>query len=73
MKLIQQAKFAAGAIRYYSDTEESGLSPNRTGSVIQPAIIEIDGLRFSSDTPKTAAEAFKINERVNQWTAAIHA
>jgi hypothetical protein len=61
MKLLQQAKFAAGPIGYYEPSESEGWRPHRTGSLIQPALIELDGIQFQSAVPKSAADAAKIN------------
>lgn len=38
---------------------------------VQPAIVEIDGFRLRSDTPKTAAEAAKINEAIDRLRQTI--
>lgn len=70
MKLLQSAKFAAGPIDHYRPSESEGWQAARTNNVIQPAIIELDGIQFQSAMPKTAAEAAKINERVKEWSAA---
>lgn len=62
MKTIQRAKFNQGGLH-----SVDGPNATRVGSVIQPAIVELDGLQWSSAVPKTAAEAAKINAVVAKW------
>jgi hypothetical protein len=71
MKLLQSAKFAAGAGGHDEPTKWADKygSPHSSAPVVMPAIIELDGIQFQSAVPKTAAEAAKINERVKQWSA----
>ncbi len=72
MKIIQKAKF------YQSGTTSSRATTNADlhlhdgrSDVIQPAIIDLDGFNFSSAVPKTAAEAAKINDRIEEWEKCI--
>lgn len=69
MKLIQRAKFAAGPIRHYEPTEAEGFSAVRTNDVIQPAVVQLDGINLNSAMPKSAAEAARINSIIEQHVA----
>lgn len=66
MKLLQPAKFFAGAIAHYEPTESEGFGAVRNDSVIQPAVFEVNGVRLLSDAPKSAAEAANINRRLGE-------
>lgn len=77
MHIIQYSKWFAGAGQSSLENakrlnEEDGESyrSSTANSVIQPAIINLDGIRLHSDTPTTAKQAADINERVKQWAEA---
>lgn len=43
----------------------------RESGPIQPAIIEVGGLRLHSDTPKDAAQAARINAAIDRLSSAL--
>lgn len=69
MKLIQYAKFVAGAGGHTEPSHwaDNYGSPHRSLPVIQPAILDIEGLMLHSPTPKSAAEAERINMLIEKW------
>jgi hypothetical protein len=68
MTLLQPAKFFAGAGGHTEPVafaDKHG-SPHSSQPVIQSAIFQIDGHNFSSDTPKSATHAARINATVER-------
>lgn len=66
MKLLQQAKFAAGAGGHTESSQWADRygSPHSSRPVVMPALIELDGIQFQSALHKSAADAAKINAAV---------
>lgn len=62
-QIIQPAKYAAGVSmkRVVEDDDGAPNVESHNTSVIWPAVISIDGIKLSSETPTSAAQAFKIN------------
>lgn len=56
--LVVEHDHSTGRMEVVEDLAECG--------PVQPAIVEIHGFRLRSDTPKTAAEAAKINEAIDR-------
>lgn len=69
MKLLQHAKFAAGAGGHLEPTKfaDKHGSPHSSLPVITPAVIQIEGLHFHSETPTSAAHAARINHAIEQY------
>ena len=65
MQILQRARFFAGPIDHYRNNQIT--DPVRPDSIIQPAILDLDGIRFHSEVPTSAAQAAKINERIAEW------
>ena len=63
ISIIERAKFFFG--------EGTGDSCGWRGHAATeiPAVLEIDGIRLMSETPKSAAQAAKINEAVERLAA----
>lgn len=68
-QIIQPAKYAAG-VSYSRVIDDEGTTENRDTSVIWPAVISIDGIKLSSETPTSAAQAFKINAALEKLVEA---
>lgn len=69
MKIITKAKFFSGPTAKHWDEQEETYKTENPYSITTPAIIELDGLQWSSPVPKTAAEAERINGVVAKWSA----
>ncbi len=65
MKVISRARFFAGGVRHYNYQKDECPTAARENSVINPAEVEYNGIRLVSVTPKTAAEAEKINKALS--------
>ncbi len=63
LKIIAPAKFFAGGITGYG---ESMAQAHRENSIIQRAVVEINGVRLESSVPKSAADAAFINRALSQ-------
>lgn len=57
MKIIQRAKYFASPVA--AGWGQGGFTPQEDG-IREPAIVEIDGIRFSA-MPNSTAEAVRIN------------
>ena len=68
-QIIQLAKYAAGVSAIYG-TDWRGDRDVRDTSVIWPAVISIDGIKLSSETPTSVAQAFKINAALEKLVEA---
>jgi hypothetical protein len=58
-KLVTPARFFAGGLTGYGETLAES---QRTGSIINPAEVEYNGVRLFSSVPQSAAEAERINK-----------
>lgn len=67
MKIIQHAKWAPGGTVGDPGARWGDMTNDGVNGASQPAIIEIDDLRLYSGKPMTAAEAMKINARIDIW------
>jgi hypothetical protein len=73
MTLLQPAKFFAGAGGHTEPTAFSDKygSPHASHPVIVPAVLQIDGHNFSSEVPKSATHAARINAAIEQLAAVV--
>jgi hypothetical protein len=77
ISIVQRAKFSlmysrAKVVVHDHDHDRDYVEEDlQESGPIQPAIIEVHGLRLHSDTPKTAAEAEKINRALTRLTEAL--
>lgn len=78
--VVQRAKFAlmyrtdriAVIQQDFSGDDEAAIVPAHSeNSITQPAIVEVAGLRLHSATPKSAADAAKINEAITSLHQAL--
>ena len=67
--ITQIAKFSSG-VRFNRVIDEDGTVEVGNTSVIWPATISIDGIKLSSETPTSAAQAFKINAALEKLVEA---
>lgn len=72
LTIIQRAKFAllyqksrSARINDVTGRPEEYTEHSDGASIHQPAILELNGLRLTSGRPNSAAEAAKINEKID--------